>query len=322
MSTKDIKILITGGSGFIGTNVVTHFESLGYTVANLDLAAPRKKEHVPYWKKVDLLDAHTVNQVIADFSPTYVVHLAARTDLQGKLPEDYNANTVGTANLMAALNNIQSLRRVIFASSMLVCRPGYIPVNELDFSTATVYGESKKEMELMIRKENPSYEWLIIRPTSMWGPWFQTPYKDFFDRVIAKKMYNIRDRSCTKTYGFILNAVVQIEKLLFAATVPDKVYYIGDAPPLNISEWTNSIAVALNYKKPPAFPYSVFKVAAFAGDVLKFAGVNFPMTSFRLKNMTTNNVLPLENLYRITGPGVYPLNEAIHITLDWIKNNK
>src|SRR3954468_9583526 len=125
MSTKDIKILITGGSGFIGTNLVTHFESLGYAVANLDMATPRKKDHVQYWKKVDLLDANGVSQLIADFLPTHVVHLAARTDLDGKLTEDYNANTVGTANLMAGLNKIQSLRRVIFASSMLVCRPGY-----------------------------------------------------------------------------------------------------------------------------------------------------------------------------------------------------
>jgi GlcNAc-P-P-Und epimerase len=322
MDKKNTRILITGGSGFIGTNLVTHFESLGYTVVNLDLAPPKKKEHEVYWKKVDLLDGKLMNQSVADFSPTHVVHLAARTDLNGKQPVEYSANTEGTVNLISALNNIQSLRRVIFASSMLVCRPGYIPGNELDFSPATVYGESKKEMELIIRQKDLPYEWLIIRPTSMWGPWFQTPYKDFFDRVIAKKMYNIKDRSCSKTYGFILNAVVQIEKLLFTAAIPNKVYYIGDAPPLNITEWTNSIAAALNYKEPQAFPYAVFKMAAFAGDILKYAGINFPMTSFRLKNMTTDNVLPLENLYQITGPGIYNLGDAIHITLDWIKKTK
>jgi nucleoside-diphosphate-sugar epimerase len=322
MSTNNKRILITGGSGFIGTNLVTHFESFGYTIINLDMAAPRKKEHAGYWQKTNLLDAPAVKQVVAEFSPTHVVHLAARTDLDGRQAADYSANTEGTANLIAALNNIQSLRRVIFASSMLVCRPGYIPGNELDFAPATVYGESKKEMELMIRQKELPYEWLIIRPTSMWGPWFQTPYKDFFDRVIAKKMYNIKNRSCTKTYGFILNAVVQIEKLLFENTVPDKVYYIGDAPPLNITNWTNDIAAALKYTKPPAFPFFIFKMAAFAGDVLKFAGVGFPITSFRLKNMTTDNVLPLENLYQVTGPGAYPLDEAIRITLNWIKNIK
>jgi nucleoside-diphosphate-sugar epimerase len=322
MNNKEIRILITGGSGFIGTNLVDHFEALGHALINLDTSVPKKKEHQAYWKNIDLLDAGAINKVVKEFLPTHVVHLAARTDLNGKQLSDYKVNTLGTNNLLAALDEIQTVQRAIFASSMLVCRPGYIPVGELDFATATIYGESKKEMELLIRQKKLSYDWLIIRPTSMWGPWFQTPYKDFFDRVIAKKMYNIKNRSCTKTYGFILNGVVQIEKLLFAKTVADKVFYIGDAPPLNIFHWTNAIANALEYKKPPSFPYFVFKMAAFAGDVLQYTGINFPMTSFRLKNMTTDNILPLENLYKVTGAGTYSLEKAIQITLNWIKNNK
>jgi nucleoside-diphosphate-sugar epimerase len=322
LENKVIRILITGGSGFIGTNLVDHFAVLGHTVINLDGNVPRKKEHQVYWRNADLLNAQAVTQIVKEFLPTHVVHLAARTDLNGKQLSDYKVNTLGTNNLLAALAEIQTVQRAIFASSMLVCRPGYIPTGELDFSTATIYGESKKEMELLIRKKNLLYDWLIIRPTSMWGPWFQTPYKDFFDRVIAKRMFNIRNRSCTKTCGFVLNGVVQIEKLLFAKEVEDKVYYIGDTPPLNVFNWTNDIAAALRYKKPPSFPYYLFKMAAVLGDILKTIGINFPMSSFRLKNMTTNNILPLDNLYKVTGAGTYSLEEAIQITLNWMKNNK
>jgi hypothetical protein len=63
-------------------------------------------------------------------------------------------------------------------------------------------------------------------------------------------------------------------------------------------------------------------MAAVLGDILKTIGINFPMSSFRLKNMTTNNILPLDNLYKVTGAGTYSLEEAIQITLNWMKNNK
>lgn len=317
------RILITGGSGFIGTNLVEHLKNSGHLLVIVDKNPPQNKDHTAYWKKGDLVDATILNEIVFSFSPTHVVHLAARTDLAGKQLSDYSSNTEGTANLMAALKQCPELQRVIFTSSMLVCRPGYIPANDLDFAPSTVYGQSKQEMELMIRRQTVPYDWCIIRPTSIWGPWFSTPYRDFFDRVMQKKMYKISNKASTKTYGFVLNSVQQIKKLLFCNdAVTGNVFYIGDAPPLNINNWADAIAGALGYKKPVALPLFILKMAAFAGDVMKLAGIRFPMTSFRLKNMTTNNILPLDNLYKITGPSAYSTEQAISITLEWLKQNK
>jgi GlcNAc-P-P-Und epimerase len=320
--TMKRRILITGGSGFIGTNLINYLCDQGETVLNIDLSPPLNNDDRSFYKEVNLLDLKRLQVVVTEFAPTHIVHLAARTDLNGKHLSDYEVNTVGTHNLIAAANQCHHLQKIIFTSSMLVCKPGYIPKNDFDFLPGTIYGESKKNMELLVRAATINAEWIIVRPTSIWGPWFKTPYRDYFDRIMRGTMYNIKGRACIKTYGFVLNTVYQINQLLNTKGIAGQVFYLGDQPPINITEWTNQICDAIQEKRPKEIPYPLFVLAGKLGDLLNSVGIQFPMTSFRLKNMTTNNILPLHNLYELTGPMPYSENDAIQLTLDWIKNSK
>lgn len=313
-------ILVTGGSGFIGTNIVENFLNKGHKVLNLDFNKPRNAEQAKYWVKTDITDYQELQDNILSFAPDYIIHLAARTDLKGKTLEDYNANVKGVENLMSIVKKVSSLKKVIIASSMLVCHTGYYPKDQSDYAPTTVYGESKVETEKMVWKDMPNCDWCIIRPTSIWGPWFDVPYKNFFDLVVAKRYFHIGNKACTKTYGYIGNAVYQIEKLLFSPTTDasQKVYYIGDNPPINIEEWGNEIANELNYKIIK-LPYFVIKMAALFGDMLKLFGIHFPMTFFRLRNMTTDNIMDLSNTYNIAPNPPYSRIEGIKNTLSWMK---
>ena len=90
---KYVRVLVTGGSGFIGTNLVQDLLRDGVDVINLDVNEPLIKEHAQYWKKADLLDADEVKGVFRNVKPTHVVHLAARTDLDENAgPDGYAAN--------------------------------------------------------------------------------------------------------------------------------------------------------------------------------------------------------------------------------------
>lgn len=321
MSDRQQSILITGGSGFIGTNLVEHFLRYDHAVLNLDVHEPRLQSHHQCWKKTDILDAAAVQAAVSAFQPTHVVHLAARTDLNGTSMDDYKVNTLGTKNLATALTAVKGLHQVLFTSSMLVCKPGYIPAHDTDYAFTTVYGQSKAEMEDWLRAAKLPYRWNIVRPSSIWGPWFGTPYRDFFDRVLQGKMYKIGGKtSATKTYGFVLNTVYQIERLLSRDAIQGNVFYLGDKPALNINEWADFVADRAGLKHPATIPYPVLKSAAWFGDLLKYASIHFPLTSFRLHNMTTDNIVPLENLYAITGPHPYALDEAVDLTLEWIKS--
>src|SRR5579884_1063088 len=146
-----MRTLVTGGSGFIGTNVVEHFATRSEQLVNLDVSPPRNKAHRRFWRQVDLRDANALRSAVRDFSPQIVVHLAARTDLEGRTIDDYAANTQGE-NLIAAIEGMSGVKRVIFASSRLVCRIGYQPRNDVDYCPTTVYGESKVAGETIVRR--------------------------------------------------------------------------------------------------------------------------------------------------------------------------
>jgi GlcNAc-P-P-Und epimerase len=316
------KFLVTGGSGFIGTNLVDSFINDGLEVLNLDRTKPLKDDHLPYWKNVDILDYANLEKEIVKFDPDYIVHLAAVTDLNGKTLDYYNANIEGTQNIVDISNKLTSLKTVLFTSSMYVCKPGYIPKNYDDYKPHTLYGESKVKGERVVKAiKDSTYNWVIIRPTSIWGPWFNIPYIDFFNIVYQGKYFDF-GRTCTKTYGFVDNAVFQIKKLIHSTHTHGKTFYLGDEPPIQISEWANEISIEMGKGKIKKIPFFIMQAAAWAGDFLTMAKLKFPITSFRLSNMTTNNILPLQDLYSITRSTPVSRIEGVKKTLTWLAKHK
>lgn len=313
------KVLITGGSGFIGTNLLL-FLIEKYEILNIDIRESNLTELQKYTSLVDITNYEKLRNVVISFSPDYIIHLAARTDLNGKSINDYSANTAGVSNLMKIIHELPNLKKLIVTSSMLVCHTGYYPKDQFDYAPNTLYGESKVETERIVWDNKPQCDWAIIRPTSIWGPWFGVPYRNFFDMVISRKYFHIGRKSCTKTYGYIGNAVYQIEQILFHETLNEdqKVFYIGDNPPTNIETWANEIAEELNYNIKRV-PFWMLKTAAYFGDLLKLFNITFPMTSFRLKNMTTDNIIDLSETYNIAPNPPYSRIDGIKTTLQWLK---
>ena len=313
-----IKIAITGASGFIGTNLLEDL-CKAYDVINIDFNAPKCEGHKKYWKNIDITQYKSLKETIEAFSPDYIVHLAARTDLDGKTLEDYNANTIGVENVLKIASELPNLKKIIITSSMLVCKAGYMPKNQYDYNPTTGYGESKVRTEQITWANTPKSDWAIVRPTSIWGPWFGVPYRNFFDMVKAKMYFHIGHRSCSKTYGYVENAVYQIKQILFSDTtdVENKVFYLGDKPAIYIEEWADQIAGQLGHKVI-RFPYWLIKCAALCGDILGKVGIHFPMTSFRLKNMTTDNIINVDNTYKIAPKPPVDRIEGIKRTLEWM----
>ncbi len=321
----DIKILVTGGSGFIGTNVVQFYYDKNIEVLSLDIAKPRNSAHMRCFKQLDICDKKPLIDCMREYQPTHVIHLAARTNLTGSQLSEYLANTIGVENVIEAINESGKVIKTLFASSMLVCEVGYQPVDYDDYRPSTVYGESKVLTEKIIKNsELINSEWNIIRPTSIWGPWFGEPYRNFFDILISGRYVNLKGTSATKTFGYVGNAVYQMNQLLFSqdSSLNCKTIYIGDFPPINISEWADDILRALGKSPAIKVPYPLFKMLALLGDWAGKLGVQIPMNSFRLRNMTTNNICQLEDLYAAVGMPPYSRADGIQQTLDWLRKEK
>jgi nucleoside-diphosphate-sugar epimerase len=319
-----MRIIITGGSGFIGTNLVQHFLDLGIEILNIDIRPPKNYSHNEFWAKVNINNLHALSMTILNYNPDYIVHLAARTDLDGKKMDDYSANMIGVENILKIVQQLPNLKKIIIASSMLVCSLGYKPKDQFDYHPTTIYGESKVITEKIIRDNQPRCDWVIIRPTSIWGPWFGYPssYVRFFKMLINKRYFHIGKKSCTKTYGYIGNTIYQIEKLLLCDTMgkSDKIFYLGDYNPTNIEEWADEIAEILHYKIM-RISYPLIFFAALCGDILKKINISFPMTSFRLHNMTIDNIVDLSNIRKVAPELPFSRIEGIRKTLEWLNTN-
>ena len=314
------KILITGGSGFIGTNLIEHLlKKTDAELLTFDINEPKIESHNRFWKRVDIREYEELREKIVEYKPDIVIHLAARTDLRGLTLKDYDANMTGVSNLLKAIDEAGTVQKAVFASSMYVCEPGYMPKDFEDYAPHTLYGESKVETERRIKKANPSYTWSIIRPTSIWGPWFGEPYDKFFHIVMNRMYFHMGKKACKKTYGYVDNAIYQIESILKAESekVNRNVYYLGDYEAYSITDWANEIA-NIEGIKIPHVPYFCFRWMGYVGDCLKKIGIAFPMTSFRLHNMTTNNVHNLEPIKSIAPHLPVSRVEGTKVTLDWI----
>ncbi len=315
------KILVTGGSGFIGTNFVDLLVGGGVHVVNVDVSTPLKEAHVSYWRRCDILDLAKLKRIFRDAAPTEVVHLAARTDTDATTLEDYRVNTDGTANVLEAIKATAGISRVIVASTQFVCAPGSLPKHDADYNPHTVYGRSKAISEQLVRQANLSCTWTIVRPTNVWGPWHPRYPREFW-RVLKKGLYfHPGPQPVVRSYGYVGNLIFQIEAILKASpeVVETKVYYLGDKP-INLLDWVNEFASALTGREARIAPRSFVRSLAVLGDALSSIGITFPIDTSRFRSMTQDYPTPMEPTITAFGEPPYSLKEGVDETVGWLKS--
>ncbi|HSS61036.1 MAG TPA: NAD-dependent epimerase/dehydratase family protein [Candidatus Limnocylindrales bacterium] len=150
-----MKILVTGGAGFIGSHVVDAFLAAGHEVAVLDSLVTGREENVnpaaPLYR-VDVRDLAQVQKAVASFKPDVVSHHAAQAEVPKSVADpgtDAHINVVGGLNVVrASLDN--SVRKVIFSSTggALYGEPDIVPNDEdHPIRPLSPYGASKFAFE-------------------------------------------------------------------------------------------------------------------------------------------------------------------------------
>jgi UDP-glucose 4-epimerase len=116
-----VKVVVTGGAGFIGSHVTDAFLERGDEVLVVDDLSSGSRDNVPEQAtlaELDVADAPKVQRVFNDFAPDYVCHLAAQSSVTVSVadPErDFASNVVGTFNVIRAATELGA--RTAFAST-------------------------------------------------------------------------------------------------------------------------------------------------------------------------------------------------------------
>jgi GlcNAc-P-P-Und epimerase len=315
----NMRLLVTGGSGFIGTNLMAFHATQGIPLVNLDWNPPLDPAHRPWWREVDIMDRNALHKAFQEFDPTHVIHLAARTDTDEKVDVDaYRQNHEGTRILLEVVKEFPRVEHIVVTSTQFVCEAGYQPKDDLDFKPFTIYGESKRLTEMVTRGADLQCRWTIIRPTTIWGPW-SLRYRDVMFKIMRKGLYFHPGKGrVIRSYGYVGNVVWQIDRILKArADVVDrKVFYVGDRP-FDLKVWVEAVSKELVGRPVRYIPTALIRLLALKGDVLKAIGIPFPITSGRFRSMTSDYVTPMDRTIDALGEAPWTMEQGIKEMVRW-----
>lgn len=179
-----MKILVTGGAGFIGSHVADAYIAQGHDVAVLDNLSTGRREFVnprARFYQADISDDDTVREVFASGQFDLVNHHAAQVDVRVSVREpqfDARVNIVGLLNILEACREF-SVKKLIFISSggVIYGEPEKLPVPEdAPKKPISPYGVAKltSEFYLFSYKQTHGLEYIALRYANVYGP-RQTP---------------------------------------------------------------------------------------------------------------------------------------------------
>jgi len=191
--SPDEKILVTGGTGFIGVHLLRALCASGLRPSaltrkreTLKSLADDLKEQVR-WTELDLRDGEAVQHFIQAERPDVIFHLAGT---RGRGSQEESARLCAELNVRATANVLEAaksagVRRVILVGSADEYGRQAGPLKEsLDLQPTSVYGDSKAEATLLARKmfEEEAVPVVILRPFTVYGP--QQPREMFVAEAV------------------------------------------------------------------------------------------------------------------------------------------
>ncbi|MDX1890516.1 NAD-dependent epimerase/dehydratase family protein [Mycolicibacterium sp. 050158] len=259
------RVLVTGGSGFVGTNLVTELLDRGHAVRSFDRApSPLAARDGLETVVGDITDPADVAAVVAGIDT--VIHTAAVIDLMGggsapARERSFAVNVGGTENLVHAAQAAGVERFVYTASNSVVMGGQRIAGGDetLPYTTrfADLYTETKVIAEKFVLSQNGVEGMLTcsIRPSGIWGRGDQTMFRKLFQSVLAghvKVLVGGKDVRLDNSYvhnlihGFILAG----EHLVPGGSAPGQAYFVNDSEPINMFEFSRPVIEACGHTWP------------------------------------------------------------------------
>ncbi len=185
-----MRILITGGAGCLGSNLIEHWLPQDHQILVIDNFATGKREVVPAVDGLtvvegDIAHAQLVNDTFEKFKPDVVVHAAAAYKDPDNWVEDASTNVIGSAHVAKASKASGAQRLINFQTALCYGRPTQLPI-PADHPTApfTSYGITKTAGEqFMLMSGLPT---LSLRIANVTGPRLAIgPIPTFYKRLKA-----------------------------------------------------------------------------------------------------------------------------------------
>ncbi|RCV63211.1 dTDP-glucose 4,6-dehydratase [Methanophagales archaeon] len=303
------RILVTGGAGFIGTNLVNELRNRGHEVIALDQGNSEREEYV----RADVRNYRQLEEVLGNWDFDFVYHLAAeygRWNGEDYYENLWATNAIGTKH-MIRLQERQKFRMVFFSSAEVygdyegVMTEDVMEKNQIrDTYQMNDYAITKWAGELMCMNSAKMFgtETVRVRPVNCYGPGeHYTPYRGFIPKFIYLALLN-RPYTVYKGHKRIIDYVEDSCRTwanIVDNFIPGEVYNVAGKP-----EWESAIEV-------------------YSALVLKAVGRADRLVTYEDAEPFTTNIKTIDCSKAVTDLGHDPKvtpEEGIKRTVEWMKS--
>ncbi|MGD1879775.1 MAG: NAD-dependent epimerase/dehydratase family protein [Kiloniellaceae bacterium] len=187
-----MRILISGGAGCLGSNLIERLIPQGHEVLVMDNFATGKREVLPPVAGLTVVEGSVVDKALVDdcfdrFRPSHVIHSAAAYKDPADWREDAATNVTGTINMVEAAKRHETRRFVNFQTALCYGRPSQVPI-PIDHPVRpfTSYGISKTAGEQYLLMAAGDLPVVSLRLANVTGPRLAIgPIPTFYKRLKA-----------------------------------------------------------------------------------------------------------------------------------------
>ena len=262
-----MRVLVTGGAGFIGSHIVDGLVAKGHTVFIVDDLSEGNRANInpdACLFDVNVNDADGLQRAFAEAKPDVVSHHAAQISVRNSMYDpthDAQVNIIGSLNVLQAAVK-HDVERFIFASTSVVyAKPNHLPMDETHpLSPESVYGVSKLSVESFIRLYTDTYgiKHKIFRYGNVFGP-RQNPHGEAGVVAIFTRQFMrgeqptiFGDGSKTRDYVFVSD-VVSASIAAMGAAGDNDTYNIARGIGVSDYEMFDTVAAATDSSMQPKY---------------------------------------------------------------------
>lgn len=217
-----MKILITGGAGYLGTMLGEYYSNKGYQIYSIDLKKNTNSNihsHI-----VDLCNSEQVNNILSSVKPEIVIHAAAKLDRTQNFKsfdEFIQTNLLATNNVLSAVNLIPNVKRFAYISTSEVYGLNIMEnlSENMKVTPKSPYGISKYFAEKLIESRiNSNKEYQILRLFNFFGKGMPQGFyiSDLISSLALNKTFNMTLGNQYRDFLLIDEAVAYIDSILFS----------------------------------------------------------------------------------------------------------
>ena len=319
-----MKILVTGGTGFVGTRFFELLRDRGVEVIRFDLHPPTDGSD---FIKGDVRDVSALDAAVAGVDG--VIHLAAaHHDFGISAQTFHDVNVQGMQNVCDSMQK-HGVKSLCFFSTVAIYGSQEFPNEETPPAPESEYGKTKLAAEEVCRKwcaADSENHCLTMRPTVIFGTNNFANMYFLIRQIESGKFLRVGKMENIKSLAFIDNiAQTTLELWLDQQPQGQGYQYFNyiDKPDLKSWEISTAIYEGLG-KKPPAIsvPYALARLLAVPFDlVITLTGKNLPVSSARIKKLAkATTQFDAAKVHAVSNSPKTSIPEAISQMAAWFKS--